>query len=142
VGRTSDHTSECRKNGSSSRRGSLRRCADSGRRFPGRSDNRPWREAELRKAQPPDIRSRGSHLPQRSIGSAELSLLIEHTAPAVLGLLADGVPRGKRAIVAALAGQQLKEDVVRALMRLAVTGRVVEHGGKFTLPPADEPAEG
>jgi len=27
-------------------------------------------------------------------------------------------------------------------MRLAVTDRLVEHGGKFTLPPADTPEEG
>ena len=35
---------------------------------------------------------------------------------------------------AALADRHDKQDLVRTLMRLAVTGRVVEHGGKFTLP--------
>jgi hypothetical protein len=35
-----------------------------------------------------------------------------------------------------------KQDVARALMRLAVTDRVVERGGKFTLPRPDEPAAG
>ena len=68
--------------------------------------------------------------------------MLARTAPAVLGLLEDGVPRSKRAIVAALADRHDKQDVTRALLRLAVTGRVVERGGKFTLPPVDGPAEG
>jgi hypothetical protein len=68
--------------------------------------------------------------------------MLERTAPAVLELLKDSVPRSKRAIVAALADRHGKQDVTRTLMRLAVTGRVVEHGGKFTLPPIDGPAEG
>jgi hypothetical protein len=68
--------------------------------------------------------------------------MLARTAPAVLELLGDGVPRSKRAIVAALADRHGKQDVTRALMRLAVTDRLVERGGKFTLPPADEPAEG
>ena len=63
-------------------------------------------------------------------------------APVVLGLLADGVPRSRRAIVAALADRHDKQDLTRTLMRLAVTDRVVEHGGKFTLPLPDEPAAG
>ena len=54
-------------------------------------------------------------------------------APAILGLLADGVPRPRPAIVDALAGRYPKDDVVHALIRLAVTGRVVETGGKYTL---------
>ncbi len=53
-----------------------------------------------------------------------------------------GAGHSRRAIVAALAEQHDKQDVTRALMRLAVTDGVVERGGKFTLPPADEPAEG
>ena len=65
--------------------------------------------------------------------------MLARLAPAVLGLLADGVPRSRRAIVAALADRHDKQDVTRALMRLAVTDGVVERGGKFTLPPADEP---
>jgi len=52
------------------------------------------------------------------------------------------VPRSKRAIVAALADRHDKQDVARALIRLAVTNCVVEHGGKFTLPQPDEPAAG
>lgn len=67
--------------------------------------------------------------------------MLERTAPTVLDLLQDGVPRPKRTIVAALAGRHGKDDVVRTLMRLSVTGRVVEHGGKFTLPQSG-PAKG
>jgi hypothetical protein len=46
--------------------------------------------------------------------------------------------------VAALAGQHAKEDVVRTLMRLAVTGRLVETGGRYTLAtePGPEPDAG
>jgi len=51
----------------------------------------------------------------------------------VLELLADGVPRTKAAIVAALAGRHAAEDVDLALVRLAVTGRLVEAGGRYTL---------
>jgi hypothetical protein len=58
----------------------------------------------------------------------------------VLGLLADGTPRSKKAILAALADRHPKDEVERALMRLAVTDRLAERGGgKFTLPRAEEP---
>jgi hypothetical protein len=60
----------------------------------------------------------------------------------VLDLLADGVPRSKKAILAALADRHPKDEVQRALMRLAVTDRLAEQGGKFTLPRADAPDEG
>ena len=78
-------------------------------------------------------------VPPRHAGSAEIAEVVARTAPAVLGLLADGVPRSKAAIVAALAGRHAKEDVVRTLMRLAVTGRVVEAGGKYAPGAAAEP---
>ena len=68
-------------------------------------------------------------------GSAEIEAIVARTAPAVLGLLADGVPRPRAAIVAALAGRHGKEDVVRTLMRLSVTGLVGEEGGRYTLGP-------
>jgi hypothetical protein len=42
------------------------------------------------------------------------------------------VPRSKPAIVAALAGRYA-EDVTLALIRLTVTERVVEAGGKYAL---------
>ena len=57
----------------------------------------------------------------------------ERIAPDVLGLLADGVPRSKPAIVEALAGRHDREDVALTLIRLAVTGRVVETNGKYAL---------
>jgi limonene-1,2-epoxide hydrolase len=66
-------------------------------------------------------------------GTAELNAMIEHVAPAILGLLGDGVPRTKAAIVEALAGRHDKQDVTHALIRLAVTGQVEEEGGKYTL---------
>jgi hypothetical protein len=62
------------------------------------------------------------------------------TAPAVLGLLADSIPRPRAAVVAALAGRHAKEDVVRTLMRLAVTDRVDEAGGRYTLAAVTDPA--
>lgn len=60
--------------------------------------------------------------------------MIARVAPAVLALLGDGVPRSRRAIVAALADRHPKDEVKRTLMRLAVTDRVVEVHGKYVLP--------
>ena len=60
-------------------------------------------------------------------------------APAILELLGDGVPRTKAIIVEALAGRHSKDDVVRTLIRLAVTGQVSETGGKYVLATAPEP---
>jgi hypothetical protein len=54
--------------------------------------------------------------------------------PDLLALLGDGVPRSRATIVAVLADRHPKDDVRRTLMRLAVTGRLVETGGKYTLP--------
>jgi hypothetical protein len=62
--------------------------------------------------------------------------MVARTAPAVLDLLEDGVPRSRAAIITALAGRHAKEDVVRTLMRLAVTGRVDETGGRYRLAAA------
>jgi hypothetical protein len=77
-------------------------------------------------------------LPYEFTGSAELNAMVERVAPSIIGLLADGVPRTKPAIVEALAGRHDRQDVVHALVRLAVTGRVVEAGSKYTLGPAGE----
>ena len=81
-------------------------------------------------------------MPKRYPSSADTHAMVAQVAPAILELLTDGVPRSKRAIVAALADRHDKQDVTRTLIRLAVTGGVVEHGGEFTLPPIDGPAEG
>ena len=66
-------------------------------------------------------------------GTAELNVAIERVAPDIPGLLADGTPRTKAAIVGALAGRHDAEDVTLALIRLAVTGRVEETSGKYAL---------
>jgi hypothetical protein len=65
--------------------------------------------------------------------SAALDALLARVAPELLALLADGVPRTRATIVATLADRHPKEDVRRTLMRLAVTERLVEQGGKYTL---------
>ena len=72
--------------------------------------------------------------PTKRWSSADFDAVIARTAPDVLALLGDGVPRTRGAILAALADQHPKDDVRRTLMRLAVTERLVETGGKYTLP--------
>ena len=84
----------------------------------------------------------GHRSPSRHAGSAEIGAAVARTAPAVLDLLADGVPRRRAAVVAALAGRHAKDDVVRTLMRLAVTGRLDESGGKYTLATEPDPEPG
>ena len=74
------------------------------------------------------------HPARRRSGSDAIHASIARTTPAVLDLLGDGIPRSKRAILATLVGQHHKDDVLRTLLRLAVTGRLVEQGGKLTLP--------
>ena len=74
--------------------------------------------------------------PYERAGSAELNAMVERVAPAILELLADGVPRTKPAIVAALADRHDKQDVAHALIRLAVTGQVEESGGRYALVDA------
>jgi hypothetical protein len=72
-------------------------------------------------------------MPQRYPSSADTDAMVARVAPAVLALLGDGVPRSRRAIVAALADRHPKDEIVRTLMRLAVTGRLAAAGGKYTL---------
>jgi hypothetical protein len=81
--------------------------------------------------------------PYERAGSASVNAMVERVAPSILALLADGVPRSKPAIVAALAGRHDKQDVVNALIRLAVTGEVEQTGAKYTLamPGGDGPPE-
>ena len=71
--------------------------------------------------------------PYEGAGSEAINATVARVAPAVLGLLADGLPRSKPAIVAALAGRHDKQDVAHTLIRLAVTGQVVETGGRYIL---------
>ena len=75
--------------------------------------------------------------PYENAGSAEINAMVERVAPAILELLGDGVPRTKPAIVEALAERHDKQDVLHALIRLAVTGQVEETGGKYTLAAAE-----
>jgi hypothetical protein len=77
--------------------------------------------------------------PYEDAGSEAINATVARVAPAVLGLLADGVPRSKPAIVDALAGRHARDDVVHTLIRLAVTGQVVETGGRYTPATAPEP---
>ena len=58
--------------------------------------------------------------PYQRAGSAEINTMVARVAPAILELLADGVPRAKPAIVAALAGRHDRQDVVHTLIRLAI----------------------
>jgi hypothetical protein len=66
-------------------------------------------------------------------GSAEIEAMVARTAPSVLALLQDGAPRARSAIITALADRHPKEDVVRTLMRLAVTGQLSETNRKYSL---------
>jgi hypothetical protein len=72
-------------------------------------------------------------MPKRYPSSADTDAMVERVAPAILALLADGVPRSRRAIAAALADRHPKDEVARTLMRLAVTDRVVEIDRKYAL---------
>jgi hypothetical protein len=46
------------------------------------------------------------------------------------------------AILVALAGRHPREDIKRTVMRLAVLGRLVEKGGRYTLGPVLEANQG
>ena len=72
-------------------------------------------------------------MPKRYSSSADTDAMVDRVAPAIFELLADGVPRSKRAIAAKLADRHSKDEVVRTLMRLAVTDRVAETGGKYVV---------
>jgi hypothetical protein len=76
-------------------------------------------------------------MPKRYPSSADTDAMVERVAPAILELLADGVPRSRRAIAAELADQHPKDEVARTLMRLAVTDRIAEVGGKYVLAPQE-----
>jgi hypothetical protein len=77
--------------------------------------------------------------PYEGAGSNAVNAMVARTAPAILGLLADGMPRSKAAVAEALAGQHDRQDVIHTLIRLAVTGQVQEKGGKYRPGAAAEP---
>jgi hypothetical protein len=76
--------------------------------------------------------------PYERAGSAEINAMVARVAPDILDLLGDGVPRSKPAIVEALAERHDHQDVIHALIRLAVTGQVEDTGGKYALAGAGE----
>jgi hypothetical protein len=80
--------------------------------------------------------------PSAFTGSTDVNAMIEHVAPDILGLLADGVQHRKAAIVAALAGRHAEDEVELTLIRLAVTERAAETGGKCTLAQEAAPDAG
>jgi hypothetical protein len=80
--------------------------------------------------------------PSAFTGSADVDAMVERVAPDILALLADGVPRRKPAIVEALAGRHERQDVISTLIRLTVTDRVVETGGRYTLRQESAPEAG
>ena len=84
----------------------------------------------------------GCPMPHRYPSSADTDAMIARTAPAILELLGDGLARSKKAIVAALAERHGKDEVVRTLMRLAVTGQVIDADHKYSLAPATGPDQG
>ena len=81
----------------------------------------------------PASRPRAGAKPATFTGSAAINALIDRVAPAVLALLADGVPRTKGVIVQALARQHAAGDVALALIRLSATGELEQIGSKYTL---------
>ena len=72
-------------------------------------------------------------MPQRYSSSDDTHAMVARVTPAILELLGDGLPRSRHDIVAALAPRYAKGEVVRTLMRLAVTGRLVEAERKYRL---------
>src|SRR5205823_6405963 len=96
----------------------------------GPSEHEPHDRTCMPRAKTPAIRKPS---PYERAGSAELNAMVERVAPAILALLADGVPRTKPTIVATLADRHAAEDVALALVRLAVTEQVVETNGRYTL---------
>jgi hypothetical protein len=78
-------------------------------------------------------------VPQHYSSSDETHAMVARVAPVILELLGDGLPRSRHDIVAALASQHPKDEVVRTLMRLAVTGQLVETERKYRLAPPAEP---
>ena len=83
----------------------------------------------------PELAATASRGPGRYLwGSNTIEAIVAATSPAILTLLADGVPRSRRTIIQALASTHAKEDVKCTLMRMAVTDRLGELSGRYTLP--------
>jgi len=80
-------------------------------------------------------------MPQRYSSSDDTHATVARVAPVILELLGDGLPRSRHDIVAVLAGKHAKDEVVRTLMRLAVTGLLLETERKYGLPPPLHPPD-
>jgi predicted thioesterase len=81
-------------------------------------------------------------VPSSYASSDDTHAMVARVAPAILELLGDGLPRSRQGIVAALALRHAKDEVVRTLMRLSVTGRLVEAKRKYSLAQLPEPGQG
>ena len=76
-------------------------------------------------------------MPTRYTSSADTHAMVARIAPSIRAARRR-YPRSRKAIVAALAGQHDKDEVVRTLMRLAVIGQMVDIDRKYGLPAATE----
>ena len=81
-------------------------------------------------------------MPHRYSSSDDTHAMVARIAPAILKLLSDGMPRSKNEMVEALAPQHIKDEVKRTVMRLSVTGRLVETKHKYSLAPLPESDQG
>ena len=81
-------------------------------------------------------------MPHRYSSSDDTHAMVARIAPVILKLLSDGLPRNRHEIVKALAPQHAKDEVKRTLMRLSVTGRLVETKCKYSPAPLPEPDQG
>jgi hypothetical protein len=81
-------------------------------------------------------------MPQHYSSSDDTHAMVARVAPVILELLGDGRPRSRQDIVAALAGRHARDEVVRTLMRLTVTGRLVETERKYRLAPPHKSGRG
>lgn len=93
-------------------------------------------DAELAGAADAGSNTRGASVAPGSRDALEA--MLARMMPVILALLADGVPRSRRAIVAALADRHDRKEVGYAVMRLSVTGRIVDHQGRFILAPDED----
>jgi hypothetical protein len=81
-------------------------------------------------------------MPRRYTSSDNTHAMVARVAPVILKLLSDGLPRSRNEIIEALAPQHAKDEVKRTIMRLSVTGRLVETKRKYSLAPLPEPGQG
>ena len=81
-------------------------------------------------------------MPHSHISSDDTHAMVARIAPAILKLLSDGLPRSRNEMVEALAPQHAKDEVKRTIMRLSVTGRLVETKHKYSLTPLPKPGQG